>query len=282
MLLACAFLCGVTQAQVTITEADYEGAPHFVIRTKAATYWYDKAGGGLARLLDRSGKDWIAFHRQPANQYPEAAAAAYRGLPNFVFGGADAGAGHPGFAQCESRQSGKNKITTVSKSGHWQWTWTFTDDHAAVTMEKADPAAAYWFLYEGTVAGTFHPSTHYWGTSDGGPRRETPDHFQRSNVMGQWRWAYFGDDNVARVLFVAQQQPDEAPDQYSVLGNTRAGLASPDGMVIFGFGRAKEPQGLLHAAPQTFYIGFHEQRIRAARQHAALQRRLSKLLAQKN
>jgi hypothetical protein len=36
-------------------EAEYENRPHFVVRSKHATWWYDRAGGGFSRLVDRIG-----------------------------------------------------------------------------------------------------------------------------------------------------------------------------------------------------------------------------------
>jgi hypothetical protein len=44
-----------------ITEAAFEGRPHFMVRTERATWLYDRAGGGFSRLLDREGRDWINF-----------------------------------------------------------------------------------------------------------------------------------------------------------------------------------------------------------------------------
>jgi hypothetical protein len=120
--------------EVRITEAIYEGADHFVIHTPAATYWYDKAGGGLSRMIDRDGQDWIAFRREPWNQYPEAAASAFRGLPNFVFRGTDGGAGHPGHTKCRTEQLNATTLRTTSLSEKWQWEWTFFEDHAQVSM----------------------------------------------------------------------------------------------------------------------------------------------------
>ncbi len=218
-----------SHAQVMITEADYEGAPHFVIRTKAATYWYDRAGGGLSRMIDREGNDWISFRREPWGKTPDSAASAYRGIPNFVFGSEDGGAGHPGFTKCESHKIGDNAITTVSKSGKWRWTWTFAEDQRQIE---------------------------------------------------QMRWVYFGDDNSRRALFIAQNEGDNIPDVFGVMGGAREGLNAPDGMTVFGFGRSREAKCLLRAAPQSFTLGFYEEKITDERRHAALARRIASLLNQ--
>ncbi|MEO0334631.1 MAG: hypothetical protein AAF223_23655, partial [Bacteroidota bacterium] len=82
---------------IQIDETIYEDRPHFVVQTASATYWYDQAGGGLSRLIDPEGNDWIAFKKDPLSEYPASAAAGFRGLPNFVFQSDDGGAGHPGF-----------------------------------------------------------------------------------------------------------------------------------------------------------------------------------------
>lgn len=80
---------------IIVTEALYEGVPHYVIKTKTATWWYDIQGGGFSRLTDRQGNDWIAFKREPWNKTPESAASSYRGIPNAVYQGEDGGCGHP-------------------------------------------------------------------------------------------------------------------------------------------------------------------------------------------
>jgi hypothetical protein len=276
LLLALLLICAATAcAQVAITEAEYEDALHFVIRTKAATYWYDKAGGGFSRMIDRDGKDWISFKREPWAKVPESAASAFRGIPNFVHGAsADAGAGHPGFTKCESRLIAPNKIQTVSKSGAWQWTWTFFADRAQVTMEKADAQGSYWFLYEGTPGGGYTPQTWYWGNDAKGARLDKPDFLKGGRDITPLRWAYFGDDKINRVLFIAHHERDEIADMFGVMGATKAGIDSPDGMTVFGFGRARESKTLMTAAPNTFTLGFYEKKIMTEKQHAEFARRL--------
>lgn len=254
---------------VAISEADYESRAQFKITTPAATYFYDRAGGAFSRLLDRDGRDWIAFHRETDLAFPRSAAAGYRGLPDLVAktDATDPGAGRPGFDSCVSVAAGPAAIRTVSKSGRWAWTWTFTATHARLRMEKIPPDVAYWFLYEGPVGGGWSPATHYFGTDTGGPRRDRPA--IKSQLIERWRWAYFGDSASPRVLFAAQIQPDDLPDNLWYLGAENGGaLDSRDGMIVFGFGRGKD--GPQFREPRDFVIGFHEGAVTDAASHAAV------------
>ncbi len=254
---------------VEITEGEYEGIPQFIVRIEAATWYYDRPGGGFSRLIDREGRDWIAFSKDPLSEFPDSAAAGYRGLPNLLFGGGnpDAGVGHPGFDRCESTLAGPNTIRTESLSGKWAWTWTFTETTATFTMEKADPDHAWWFLYEGPIAGTFAPQEKYWGTDKGGPRREVPD--IRNQRFDQWQWIYFGDVAVPRILFLVQHEPDDLPDTLWYLGSSEGGAATAaDGMVVFGFGRGPGTRPQFRGAGQRFTVGLLETSVTDAADHA--------------
>lgn len=264
---------------VRIEEGIYEDRPHLVVHTKEATYWYDRAGGGLSRLIDTEGNDWIGFKKDPLGEYPASAAAGFRGLPNFVFRSDDGGAGHPGFNQCTSEILSKNQVRTISKSGKWQWTWTFYDSYATVTMEQVDPDHAYWFLYEGTPGGSYSPNSYYWGTDIEGYQTSTPDYFLEERAIGEWQWAYFGDQSVNRLLFVGMQQPDNHADLLGFLGNTDEGLNSPDGMVVFGFGRQKGATPLMTTTDNTFYVGFLNQIVSSATDHAEVSQRIQQILS---
>ncbi len=262
---------------VRITEEMYEGAAHYVIATPSATYYYDQAGGGLSRLIDREGKDWIAFKREPWDKYPASAASAYRGIPNFVFGSEDSGAGHPGHQKCVSRLVDGNSILSSSLSGSWQWKWTFYENYAAVSMLKIDPQHPYWFLYEGRPGGVFEPAKQYFGTDVGGPRRDQPDYFRGTKIFENWQWAYFGHDEVDRILFVSQQKTDRLSDTFGYLGNNEEGLRAEDGMIVFGFGRAASTQPLL-TSPNTFFLGFIEQQVKNKRSHKKAAAYINRLL----
>jgi hypothetical protein len=269
------------QAQVQITEAEYEGRPQYKAVTPSATWYLDRAAGGFSRLLDRDGRDWISFRKEPLSRFPDSAGAGYRGIPNMIFGAGnpDAGAGHPGFDRCESTLVASNVIRTVTQSGRWAWTWTFTGDTARMRMEQAPTNSTWWFLYEGTVGGRWSPATHYWGTDQGGPSREQPD-IKRQH-FGHWRWAYFGDDASPRVLFIAQQQPDDLPDTLWYLGAQDGGaLTSTNGMIVFGLGRGPNTSAHFRGAGQEFVLGFLEDTAQDAAAHqriaVAIQTALSK------
>lgn len=261
---------------VEIEEAEYEGRPHFRIRAPGATWYFDKAGGGFSRLIDRDGSDWIGFRMTPTRGQ-EAAAGAYRGIPNAVFGkgNPDAGAGHPGKDRCVSTLAGPDLIRTVSTSGTWAWTWRFTATHAIFTMEKADPEHPWWFLYEGPPAGRFAPRQQYWGTDLGGPYRVVA---QTGTVAGHWRWVYFGDDDAPRVLFVAQTgAADAIEDSFRYMGATEAGLDAPDGMAVFGFGRAGVRPGLKGAGLE-FRVGLVEMPVPDPTAHTQLADKITRIL----
>ncbi len=270
---------GARAAEVAINDGDYEGRAQFIIITPGATWYYDKAGGGFSRLIDRDGHDWISFHAPTGKPSPAGAAANFRGLPNLVFGKGypEAGAGHPGFDRCETELIAPDTLRTRSKTGTWAWSWRFTATGAIFTMERADAAHQWWFLYEGPVAGRFAPQAQYWGTDAGGPRRETPEHMRGESILAKWRWAYFGDRDVPRVLFLAQVgKPDDLDDTFGYMGSTSAGIEAPDGMVVFGFGRHGRP--LLSGAGQRFVVGLVDQRMETPAEHerlaALIERRL--------
>lgn len=272
-----------TRGAIEISSEEYEERPHYRIVTGYATWYYDKAGGGFSRLLDRDGRDWISFRKDPLSTFPDSAAAGYRGLGNMLFGAnnPDAGAGHPGFDLCESKIISPNAIRTVSLSGRWAWTWTFSDRSARFHMEKASPDHTWWFLYEGPIAGRWEPNSHYWGTDLGGPNRDTPD--IRNQEFGHWRWAYFGDAISPRVLFVGQTQADDLPDTLWYLGASDGGaIDSPDGMVVFGLGRGPGTTSHFQGAGQEIIVGFVEATARNPTDHDALAGIIENEIAEKS
>lgn len=262
---------------IQVTEGTYAGRPHYLIHTPSAVYYYDRAGGGLSRLIDPDGHDWIGYWSEPWDTYPAAAASAYRGIPNLVFGGEAGGAGHPGHDQCESERLDASRIRSVCADGRWQWTWTFLADHARLDIEQADPNHRYWFLYEGTPGGVYEPQRHYFGTDHGGPLREQPDFYAGDKRFDTWQWAYFGHDAVDRVLFVAQHPADTLSDTFSYLGNTPAGVRAPDGMVVFGFGREDGAVPLL-SGRHRFVVGLHHRAVPDAGAHDILADKIQHLL----
>ena len=271
-------LTSLPTAAVEISEVEYEGRPQFLIRTESATWYYDRAGGGFSGLLDQAGRDWIAFHREPLAQFPASAAAGYRGIPNSVFVGPDKGAGHPGFDKCRSELAGHATIRTTSVSGEWEWTWTFSERSATFSMMRADPQHAWWFLYEGPLAGSFSPREKVWGTDRGGPRRDVPD--SRNQLFENWQWVYFGEPGRQPVLFVAQHDEDELADTLWYLGSSDGGAATaPDGMVVFGFGRGPGTAPLLRGTGHRFTVGFVDQSPGTPTAHALLAKEIKARVA---
>lgn len=265
----------VTQESTHLHEATYEGRPHVVVTTPRATYYYDRRGGGFSRIIDTHGNDWVSFKKEPDDQYPASAAAAYRGLPNSVFGGSQGGAGHPGHDRCAT-EVGERQITSRTHDGSWEWTWTFSDSTARLRMKQVAADHPYWFLYEGTPGGTFDPTNSYYGTDAGGRTAAVPDFYQGESVFGSFGWAYFGDAAEERAFFVKQLAADNHPDVVGYLGNTEQGVDSPDGMVVFGFGRNRDTQPLLRQ-PQEFVIGFYPRAIPDAAAHQSFARWIERI-----
>lgn len=257
---------------VTITEGLYRGKDHFIVYTKNATYYYDKTGGGFARIVDKAGNDWINFKSSPWDQYPQSAASSFRGLPNFVYGSDDHGVGHPGYEKCHSEKVSKRSIKTTSLSGKWQWTWTFHRKYAEVVIEKVNPEHKYWFVYNGVIAGSYNPDNQYYGTNLGGPRFDVYDFYKGEKLYGSWLWAYFGDRDIKRVFFVAMEQQDSHIDSFSYLGNTEEGASSKDGMLTFGFGSREDFTPLMTHSEMKFYIGFINRRVEKASDHLRIKR----------
>ena len=222
---------------VAIDEDRYQERDHFVIETRQATYWLDKNSGGLSRLIDRDGNDWIAFKREPWDQYPASAAGAYRGLPNLLHGNDESGFGHPGWDRATSQQVDESTIVSTSNSGKWKLIWQFSAVDVRLTVERTDGDTPYWFLYEGPIAGRWAPADQYFATNTTTPIDQPHDFFKQDKLFDSWRWAYFGDKDVPRVMFIVHEQQDDAVDTFSHLGNSPGGVESPDGMVVFGFGR---------------------------------------------
>ena len=264
-ILTCPFMLSCNK--IIMEDTAYEGRPHFKISTKSATYFFDVAGGGLSRMIDKDGVDWIHYNGDPHANVPFGASGGYRGIPNSVYKSEDGGASHPGFDKCVSKIISENSIKSWSLSGKWEWLWEFFNDYARLTVLKADPDHPYWFLYEGVVGGTFHPYQKYWGTDLGGPRYEVPSLNHRESIIEQWQWTYFGDKEMDRIFYVAQYPKDTLNDHFSYMGNTREGKDAPDGMIVFGFGRDKGPKALMKDTGITFFMGFLEKKISSEIDH---------------
>lgn len=240
-------------------ETIFEGKPHFIIKTKSITWYFDKEGGGFSRMIDKEGNDWISFKREPWGEYPASAASAFRGIPNLVFQGDDGGVGHPGHDKCISNIE-ETKIVTTSKSGNWKWTWEFFNNYALLEILKTDPNQPYWFLYEGTPGGEYNPENYYFGTSKIKATNELPDFYKGETIFDDFQWIYCGDQNIKRTFYMLQLISDEQDDLVGFLGNTSEGIKSPDGMTVFGFGRDEKTSPLL-SGNQKFAIGFYPKKL---------------------
>lgn len=268
IILLLPFLLPACSPPVSTEEISYEGRPHLLVKTRALDYYYDIRGGGFSRILDSQGADWIGFKMEPWGAYPASAASSFRGLPNLVFQGEDDGAGHPGHDQCHSWVD-EGRIITESLSGKWKWSWEFHDRHAVLEIQKTDPDRSYWFLYEGTPGGSYNPGESYFGSDQGGPYPASHDYYKGEILWDQFQWMYMGTEHSQGVFFLVQPSGDTLGDMISFLGNTESGMASPDGMTVFGFGRGKEANPLLQT-PQRFIIGFYPEHIEDAEAHYVL------------
>lgn len=281
MIISVIVLTGMLMTSCNGTKIEnvtYENRPHFKIETKTATYFFDKAGGGLSRVIDSDGIDWVHYNGDPHAVVPSGASGGYRGIPNMVYRFDDGGAGHPGFDKCISKITGNNSIQTESKSGKWQWSWTFFDDHAQLTIEKIDTTRTYWFLYEGAIAGSWNPATKYWGTDLGGPRFETPSLNKGENIVGKWQWVYFGDKEINRIFYLTQNPKDTLNDFVSFMGDTKEGNASPDGMIVFGFSRDKGTKALENKTGITYTIGFLDRKITSDSDHEWVGKQINEII----
>ena len=244
-----------SEDSIHIVEGTHESRPHYIVHTEKVTYYFDKAGGGFSRIIDKYGNDWVNFKMEPWDQYPASAASAFRGLPNLVFkSDTDSGAGHPGHDRCVSKSISSNIIHTKTESGLWEWQWTFFDEHAVLEILKTEENMPYWFLYEGTPGGTYAPKASSYGTSSGGYTKEVPDFYQGNVHYGKFDWAYFTQKDCDTTFFLAQITPDDHVDMMSYLGDTDKGAFSDNGMVVFGFGRGENTEPLLNTK-NTFVVG---------------------------
>ncbi len=229
--------------KVTITDdAVDEGAASYKIITPFATFYLQKDNGGFSSIIDKNGSDWINFTNSSEPDGPALAGSAYRGMPNLNNRCTFKGVGHPGFKSCYTKQLNDSTIYVISTNGEYEYTWTFTAKTAYLTMLKAGATCPYWFLYEGTPAGKFDPENQFWGT-DVGFSTNKPDLLKGTALQKNFDWIYFGDRDSKTVMALAQLIPDDKMEMMSYMGNTKDGILSQDGMVVFGFGRlGSDPQ----------------------------------------
>jgi hypothetical protein len=209
---------------------------------------------------------------------PKSAESDFRGFPNLVHGGELNGIGHPGFEVCKSTQLDKNTIKVHSFEGGYAWRWVAYEDHLAIRLDEVNPGRNYWFLYEGIPGGTYEPDNIIWGTQQG-IRSDKPDFLKGETLEENWHWVFFTANNANNTLCLVQTEIDVNADVMGLMGNTDKGMQSPDGMVVFGFGRSKNTEPLLHR-PYTFLVSMYPKAIKNENDHNDLKNHVEKLLAQ--
>lgn len=234
---------------VTVTDGvDHEGQASFRIVTPSATYYYHKRGAGFAGIEDPQGNDWLSYHPGIGPVSNSGSGGKYRGIPNM---GHPEGYCHPGSDRSTSwlLADGPIKATIASQSddGKWACRWDIFPAYARMTVLKV--SHPYWFLYEGTPAGTLDEDSDYCVRCDG--TRTAASVRWDGDIPGDGRtgeWLYFGDKAVNRVLYLVHHEDDDEMDSYWPMNHE---------MTVFGFGR----QGInkyMTTVPAHFTIGFCE------------------------
>jgi len=231
----------------------------YEIRTPHATYVYGKRGAGFAKILDREGHDWIAYH------HGGHAAGEYRGLPK---------CGQPtkyfhcgyGFGQYTNanwftttvtlREPEHVRIHSETHNGDSACDWDFFAERATLTLlKKGEPA--YWFLYEGAPGGALDVDKDF--VVRPGNRKTLLSEPWTDNVP----WVYFGAAESSCAFFMIKHQPHDKSDAYVPWPYKKETDGSFHQMTVFGFGRPdwqdpKQHTPPLSGLPARFSIGFTE------------------------
>jgi regulation of enolase protein 1 (concanavalin A-like superfamily) len=231
-----AFAPASVSPQVVLTDnVSDAGLTTYRIENNAATYYYDKQGGGFSSLVDANGNDWISWNATFG------AGGTYRGIPNLVY---PEGSMHPGNGGVISSivQQGPLKTTlrSTTSDNKWETQWEIYPDFARLTVLRIDHN--YWFLYEGTPGGTLDVNSDVVVRADG---TQTLASASWTGDLPGAEWVYFGDPALNRALYVVNHQQDTAVDSYYPMEGK---------MTVFGFGR----DGIntyLNAVPATFTVG---------------------------
>jgi hypothetical protein len=236
------FGSGADAARQPLEVADgavFEGQPSVRVATPSAVYTYHKEGAGFASIRDRDGVEWVGY--RPGGR----SAGEYRGIPNL---GDDFG--HPGqtgasgsISRLETRGPVRVRIVSERRDGKWACRWDIYPGYASMTMLRNDKP--YWFLYEGTPAGTLDLANGFQWFANG--LRKTLAESWSGDLPGP-EWVAFGVGG--RSLFLVNHQDDDAPDQYWPMDGN---------MTVFGFGREfRCCRQYLDWPAATFTIGFAE------------------------
>ena len=231
----------------------------FKIATPTATYAYGKKGAGFASILDKQGRDWIAYH--PA----DASKGEYHGLPKC---GQPTKFFHCGYgygmyktpnvftSRVTVRSADHVRIESETADKKSACAWDFYADHATLTLLRID-LPSYWFLYEGTPGGGLHPATDFVIRPDG--TKTTLDQPWTEVVP----WVCFGTaESPIGLVCVNHQAPEQGEtDSYVYWPYEKEADGSFQDMTVFGFGRRgyKDPNQHtpeLKRLPARFSIGF--------------------------
>jgi hypothetical protein len=241
---------------VKVTEVpDYQGQATFKIETgqgsaTEVTYYYHKVGAGFASIIDRDGKDWIAWR---SGDGPD---GEYRGIPNLGLERCC----HPGYGVegknaalvMEStlvEQSAKRAVIRSVGCEGFEVTWTFAPTHA--TLKVVQAPKTYWFLYEGTPGGAIEEGDEIVLVATG---EKIPVADGKYEVdMPDPEWVYFADSVLDRSLFFAHHESDDLRDIYYRMGT------GTGGMTVWGFGRGPGVTTLL-SGTHHLTIGLIESR----------------------
>ena len=226
-------------------DASASGGASYIVSTPAATYYLDRAGGGLSSILDNDGVDWIGFHSEPGSGWK----GEYRGFPNAVhrqdgnyFHAMNTGT-DPSSSVVDVVTDQHLSILFTSGNGQWQGRWDFYPNRCDFTMTKVSQGYHYWVQYEGVPGGEMDASD-FWYSSADDQRHQIEQPF--IGDLPAPEWMAFGDEASPRMLYLLHHEDDDYPDDY----------VSRPYMTVLGFGRRNKDKYL--DSVQKFSIGFVE------------------------
>jgi hypothetical protein len=244
LMAAALIVAAPSSAQVSVTNqnATRAGVGCLEITTPVATYYFSKAGGSFAAILDKDGKDWVGFS-QTAD-----AGGKWRGCPKIYSAGwMPEGTGST--TTIVSQTSGKVTIKVVK--GQYECTWDFFPACATMTMTRT--AGVYNFTYEGAPYGGFSNTTQFLVTG-AAKQRQT---FSSINEINQdiaaengktHEWFFIGDTRVKRSMFFVNHIDDNLNDLFKNMNP----------MAVFAFGRKMSTTEYITTVPHKFSIGLVE------------------------
>jgi hypothetical protein len=267
-------------APMTLDSLQYEGQATWLIGTPRADYYYHRAGGGFASIIDNEGRDWISYRNAPGS----GERGEWRGIPNLNVSvpGISNGTFHPGHNTVTTTLVGHGPLKVTLRSVYpnplyrWSLLWEIYPTFARMTVEEAGPddSGNYWLLYEGTPGGALDLGDIIV-RADGTVTSAANNADQWETVLADPQWLYFRDTTRPRYLFLSDDDGDNYPDAHRSMGQTDGGPWS--GMVVFGFGRVLETtldplRPRMYGADRTFTMGLGEDHLTAPADIAAVTR----------